>query len=163
MGSFTNWRGISPENSLSRYSDNFFNNSFRRAWDSDLPVDRSGITVPAINVREDDVGFLLEFAAPGYKKSDFDIEVHNHVLTISAEREKATTSDSNGHPSPEEKNQRYTRREFYYQTFSRSFTLPENVEEDQIHANYQSGILSVEIPVKGNIKEQKSPRRISIG
>jgi len=90
--------------------------------------------VPAMNIIEDEKHFAIDVAAPGFTKKDFDITIENGVLHISAEREEKI----------EEKEDEFTRREFNYEAFSRSFTLPENVnEEEKIKATYEHGILKL--------------------
>src|SRR5262245_69411 len=101
-------------------SDFFDTNRF---LDSDWLRKQSG---PAVNVNETETGYELEVAVPGLTKKDFNITVENGVLTISAEKE--TTS--------EEKQENYTRQEFSYSTFSRFFSLPEGVNEEDVKANY---------------------------
>jgi len=93
-------------------------------------------TLPAVNIRENERDFELEIAIPGQKKEDFNIEVDNNVLTISMENKK----------EDEFKNDEYTRREFAYSSFKRSFTLPETVNEDKINATYTDGILRFSLP-----------------
>lgn len=97
------------------------------------------VTVPAVNVKETDNGFEIELAAPGMTKKDFNITVDNHVMTISSEKKEE---------KKEEKDTDYTRREFSYSSFSRSFTLPENVVEDDIKATYEEGILKLNMGKK---------------
>ena len=87
-----------------------------------------------------------------FDKSDFKIEVHNDMLTISSE--KQTEKES-------EESDRYTKREFSYQAFTRSFTLPETADGDNVSANYDKGILIVSIPKKEEAKP-KAPRTIEI-
>ncbi|PHN05346.1 Hsp20/alpha crystallin family protein [Flavilitoribacter nigricans] len=156
MVSFT--RGFSPEHGLSGYADRFFNQSFRRAWGHESSIDQSEITVPVIQVREEATGFLLEFTIPGHQRSDLNIQVNDRIWTISAKLEKSMISGINGNTDFH-----FTRREFHYQTFCRSFTLPENDKEDQIAANCNNGILVVKVPVDGRVEEQESPRSISVG
>ena len=95
-------------------------------------------SVPAVNIKENDTAFTLELAAPGKKKEDFNIEVDESVLTISSENkiEKEEKSD----------NGKYTRREFSFSSFRRSFTLPESVDEDKINAHYENGVLALTLP-----------------
>lgn len=114
---------------------------FSRDWlDSSLATWKtSGTTLPAVNVKETNDAFNIEVAAPGLKRDDFKVELDNNVLTISSERED----------SHEEKDDQgnYTRREFSYQSFQRSFSLPERkVQGDKITAKYVDGILHVSIP-----------------
>jgi HSP20 family protein len=92
--------------------------------------------VPAVNVLENEKAFEVEMAAPGLSKKDFNVTVENGVLTISCEKE--TEQD--------EKKKNYTRREYSYTHFSRSFTLPDNVKGDDISAKYENGILRITLP-----------------
>jgi len=90
--------------------------------------------VPAMNVKETDDHFELEIAAPGFNKKDFDVSIDNGLLTIQAENKEEM----------EKKEDDYTRKEFNYTSFYRSFTLPENVNEDEmIDATYKRGILKL--------------------
>lgn len=108
----------------------------------------------AVNIRETEAAFHLEVAAPGLQKEDFAIEVDAGKLTISAERKMENEeTDQEG---------RYTRREFSYQSFKRSFSLPENqVKEEDIKATYTDGVLHIELP-KQTEEEQSRSRRIEI-
>ena len=109
-------------------------------------------TVPAVNIKEGEKDFSLEIAIPGFKKEDFNIEVDNDVLTISSEvkTEKET------------KEEKYTRKEFTMSAFKRAFTLPETVDADGIHAQYEDGILTVKLP-KRDEALPKPKRLIEIG
>lgn len=130
--------------SMSSLMDDFFNdNWFRQAA-------AKGVSVPAVNVKENPKSFKLEVAAPGFKKDDFKLEVKNGMLTISGEAKTET----------EEKDESFTRREFSYSQFSRSFTLPENVKSDDIHAQYGDGILKVTLP-KAKV-EEKTAKQIAV-
>jgi HSP20 family protein len=91
--------------------------------------------VPAVNIREEADAFYIEFAAPGLKKEDFKIKLADGMLTVSSEkREEKEEADKN-----------YTRKEFSYATFSRSFRLPENANQDAIKATYKDGVLHLNI------------------
>ncbi|MDW8331876.1 MAG: Hsp20/alpha crystallin family protein [Cyclobacteriaceae bacterium] len=92
--------------------------------------------VPAVNVLEKDKAFEIEVAAPGLEKKDFNITVDNGVLTISCEKET----------EKEDKDKNYTRREYSYTNFARSFTLPDSVKGDDISAKYDNGILRITLP-----------------
>ncbi len=94
--------------------------------------------IPAVNIKESEKNYSIEIAAPGFEKSDFKIHVEGELLNISAEK-KQEKSD---------KNERYTRKEYSYNSFSRSFTLPQNSNAEQIEANYEKGILGLNIPKK---------------
>ncbi|MBT8219766.1 MAG: Hsp20/alpha crystallin family protein [Bacteroidia bacterium] len=123
--------------------------AFEPFFNFDSPWDKFNFEMnnPAVNITDTDKEFMMEVAAPGMKKSDFDIEVDNHVLTISSEEESST----------ETKEENYTRKEFSYSSFRRSFTLPENVLEDKIKATYKDGILKVHIPkTKMTVKSAKT-------
>jgi len=92
---------------------------------------------------EDDNSYEVEMAAPSLNKDDFKIELNNDVLTISSE--KQTENET-------KEGQRYTRKEFSYQSFSRSFTLPDSVDNDKIKAKYENGVLRVIIPKREDAK-----------
>ena len=109
-------------------------------------------TLPAVNVKEDKDAFMIEVAAPGMKKEDFRIDYDNGRLTISSEHK---------HES-KEKSENYSRKEFSYQSFQRSFTVPENVVNgDKITAGYKDGILNIELPKREEVKPKPS-REIKI-
>ena len=91
---------------------------------------------PSANIIEKPEGFELEIAAPGLKKDDFKIDLDNSILTISSEIEDEKN----------EEGKNYTRKEFYYGSFSRSFTLPKSVDINKIKAEYKEGILKVDLP-----------------
>lgn len=101
-----------------------------------------GQSFPAVNIKETNKDFSLEFAAPGFKKEDFKVNVDNNILTINAEKEEEKN----------EENKRFTRKEFSYNSFSRSFTLPENVNAEKIDAKYTDGILKLSVPKKEETK-----------
>ena len=113
-----------------------------------------GATLPAVNVAETNDAFMIEVAAPGMKREDFHVELDNHVLTISSEREAGRENADKDGP--------YTRREFSYEAFQRSFALPENkVEGDKISAHYKDGILYITVP-KAETAKVKPPKQIQI-
>ena len=137
-------------NRMPRLFDHFFDNdlidwSTRNFSDTDT-------TLPAVNVKEKDDAFEIEMSAPGLKKEDFNVELTNNVLTISCEKkEEDETKDDDG---------KYTRREFSYQSFNRSFNLPETVDAEKIDAKYEDGILMLSIPKKEEVVP--SSKRIEI-
>ena len=98
----------------------------------------SNQTVPAANIIEADYHFDIQLAAPGKKKGDFKIELEECVLTITSEEEIKSS----------EKKGSYTRKEFGYKSFKRSFNIPEIVSADKISAHYKEGILTVSLPKK---------------
>src|SRR5689334_3018436 len=89
--------------------------------------------LPAVNISENDQCYQVEVVAPGFKKEDFKVKVEDDVLTISAETKTGHTE--------ERKNREYSRREYSSSSFTRSFQLPDNVQDDNISAAYQDGIL----------------------
>ena len=110
-------------------------------------------TLPAVNVKENDEEYEIEVAAPGMKKDDFKINLDNNQLTISSEIKKEDST---------KEIDQYTRREFSYQSFQRSFTLPNNVVDgDKIAAKYTDGILTIKLPKRDEVKP-KPAREIKI-
>ena len=95
-------------------------------------------TPPSVNIRREDHDYLIELAAPGYEKSDFTVKVENRQLVITGNRKEAETQAGRN----------FTRREFNYGNFSRSFELPEDTEHQAISAAYTNGILVVKVPKK---------------
>lgn len=103
------------------------------------------LTIPHVNVSEVEDSYTLSLAVPGMTKKDFIIDVEGNMLTISAEKEE----------NKEEKEKSYARREYNYSSFSRSFTLPEEVVQNKIEASYQDGILKIILP-----KNEKEAKKI---
>lgn len=120
-----------------------FDTNGGRAWTS---------TVPAVNISEDKDAFKVSMAAPGMKKEDFKIDLEDDILTISAEKEETT----------EQKNERLSRQEYNYTSFSRSFTLPQTVIKDKIEAQYQDGVLKLSMPKNEEAKKATASRQIAI-
>lgn len=110
------------------------------------------LTVPAVNVIENKDEYKVTLAAPGLKKSDFEIDVEGNMLTIKSEKEE----------SKEEKDQDYTRKEFSYTSFSRSFSLPDDVRQDKIEASYEDGILKIALPKREDAKMKGVSKHIAI-
>ena len=138
------------DNSFPSLFDNFFSRDWMD-WNSSN-YSNTNTTLPAVNVREDDHEFTIEVAAPGMKKDDFKISLDNNQLTISSEIKNENES----------KDGKYTRREFSYQSFHRSFRLPVNlINGDKISAKYDEGILCIHLPKKEEAKPKPS-RMIAI-
>lgn len=111
---------------------------------------------PAVNVRETADEFSLEVAAPGLQKEDFAVELHDNILTISCQKQAEKTTEQ------PENAPKYTRREFSYMSFKRSFALPEDmVQADKIEAKYENGILHLQLP-KRQVQAQPAKRLITI-
>lgn len=107
--------------------------------------------LPATNIRELDKEFIVELAAPGLKKDDFHVEIENNILEIKVEKRTET----------EEEKDKYTRREYDYTAFYRSFTLPEHVVDDKIKAEYKDGVLMIHLP-KSEKAIKKAVKEISV-
>ncbi|MCG8319615.1 MAG: Hsp20/alpha crystallin family protein [Cytophagales bacterium] len=121
-----------------------FPKMFTDFFDDDLEVGNGWLSrVPAANIREDDNEFTVELAAPGLDKRDFHINIENGNLTISCEKKEES----------EVKEKDYTRKEFNYSSFYRSFMLPGSVDQDKIKANYQDGVLKLGLPKKEEAKK----------
>lgn len=104
--------------------------------DWNLKVPSFSSTVPAVNIKELDSQFEIELAVPGMKKDDFEIEVEDGVLSISSTQEEEQVNEKG----------KFTRREFSYSSFRRSFTLPDSVNPTKIDATYKEGVLLVLLP-----------------
>ena len=130
---------LSPFNSVTSdlFGDDFFEGEF---------FNRTSL--PAVNVKETNKQFDLELAAPGLNKRDFSISVDNGILRVSAEtkKEEEKTEDN------------YTRREFSFSKFSRSFTLPEYADKDAIDAEYENGVLKLSIMKKEGVTEETAKK-----
>ncbi len=116
---------------FSNFFDSDFNDFFNHKFSD-----------PAANIIEFPDSFQLDLAAPGMKKDDFKIHLDNNVLTISSETENEKNDEGKN----------YTRREFYYGSFSRSFTLPKSIDMEKINAEYINGVLKVVLPKKEEAK-----------
>ena len=128
-------KGLFP--TVSNMMDDWFNNDLFLK-----PVTRTEL-FPAVNVKETDTEYILEFAVPGMSKEDFEISIDNGMLVISAEKSMET----------DESDDNYTRREFNYHSFSRSFWLPEMIDEENIKASYENGVLTISIEKVKEIEE----------
>lgn len=157
MRTFTSFRGITPENSRYRNTDHLFDLERKRLYGNQTIDGDYEVSVPGANITELDEeersGYLVELAAPGYEREDFHVSVHNDVMTIKGEL----------HDSRQRSHDSYSRREHNYHTFSRSFSLPDSVDEDNITAKYTNGILAVFVPVLKPVEQTKTPRRIDVG
>jgi len=136
--------------------------SFSRFWDEDDIFNRSlmnwglsnfaeaNSTMPAVNIRETDNAYEVQMAAPGMRKEDFKIELDNNILTISSEKTEERQEDGK---------EKYSRKEFNYESFQRSFNLPkEVVDEDKIEARYKDGVLHLTIPKREKAKQRPAKK-----
>lgn len=101
------------------------------------------MNIPAVNIVEHDNNYQVSLAVPGMKKDDFKIDVDGNMLTISSEKEE----------TKEEKEKKFTRKEYNYSSFSRSFTLPEEINKEKIEAKYEDGVLKLVLPRKEEAKK----------
>ncbi len=147
-GSLANTNSNQNFQTSSNWLDDIFNRDLPSVFTTNF---NTGITLPKVNIKETADAFVVEMAVPGLKKSDFHIDLDNQVLSISTETKKKN----------EYKEENYTRREFGYSSFKRTFNLPESVNEEKINANYDNGILSVLLPKKEEAK-QKPARSIKV-
>ena len=147
-GNVANTNSNANYSNVSTWLDDIFNRDLPSVFTSNF---NTGMSVPKVNIKETADAFMVEVAVPGLKKSDFKLDLDNQVLTISTE-----SKEENEH-----KEENYTRREFGYSAFKRTFTLPDSVNDEKINANYTDGILSVLLPKKEEAK-QKPVRSIKI-
>jgi HSP20 family protein len=143
--------------SLVRFS-NQLPSMFDRLFEGDLfdwsnrNFSLTNTTLPSVNIKENADAFTVEVAAPGFEKGDFKLQLNHDVLTISSEKQVENET---------KEGEQFTKREFSYQSFSRSFTLPHTADGDKIEAAYDNGILKVSIPKKEEAKP-KPTRTIEI-
>jgi HSP20 family protein len=101
--------------------------------------------VPAVNIKENEKNFEIEVAAPGFEKQDFQLNLEDNVLTISAESSRQN----------QEEKESFTRKEFSYTSFSRSFSLPETVKDEEIKAHYENGLLHLTLTKAERVNQKK--------
>jgi HSP20 family protein len=140
------WNNRELETPFRKIMDRFFGGDI-----SDFVGDFNG-TVPSVNIKETKDDVKLEVAAPGMSKDNFKVILENDYLTVSAEKQN----------DMESKDENYDRKEFSYESFQRSFYLPENmVKADKIDAKYSDGILHITVP-KAEEAKAKEPKRIDV-
>jgi HSP20 family protein len=138
-------------NQLPMLFDDFFNPDFFN-WNSSN-FSNTNTTIPAVNIKETAENYEVEVAAPGMTKNDFKVELDGNMLTISSEKTNQTEENDN---------EKYSRKEFSYQSFQRTFNLQKEVVDiDKIQAKYENGLLRLVIPKREEAK-QKPPRLIHI-
>ena len=127
---------------------------FNDLFDTDF-MPKANCTAPAINVKENDKAYIVELAAPGMKKEDFNVHINdegNLIIKMEQKEEK----------KEEDKDTRYLRREFSYSKFEQTLILPDDVQKDQISAKVEHGVLTVQLP-KAVEEKVKVSRQIEIG
>ncbi|HTN06835.1 Hsp20/alpha crystallin family protein [Agriterribacter sp.] len=132
------------------FFEDFFNKPLLDLFDGGFPS--RTMNVPAVNITDRKDDYLVSMAAPGLKKEDFKIDVEGNMLTISSEKEE----------EKEEKEEKYTRQEYSYSSFERSFTLPDEVNKDKIDAHYQDGVLKLVLPKKEEAKKMAISKQIAV-
>lgn len=128
----TKYRAGSPANIFGNFFDNFFNRDFFEIF-----ADEFSNQKPSVNISETENAFQIAVAAPGLKKEQFELNVVDDQLNISAKSESKVETEEKG---------AFTRREFNFTSFSRTFTLPDVVNKDEIDAKYENGILNITLP-----------------
>ncbi len=129
------------QNTVPNLFERLFNNELE-GWNRNN-FSNTNTTLPSVNIKEDTDAFYVDVAAPGFEKSDFNIELNNDLLTISSEKQVSNEIKDD---------EKIAKQEFSYQSFTRSFTLPELVDDEKISASYKNGILSITIPKKEEAK-----------
>ncbi|WP_131537123.1 Hsp20/alpha crystallin family protein [Pedobacter nototheniae] len=122
------------------YFNNVFDSLFSDAMTKNKMVDKS----PNVNISENETAYVIELAAPGLKKEDFQINLKKDTLSVWAEVKKDDTQIAKD----------FTRKEFDYSSFARSFNLPDSADGDKITAEYKDGILNINIGKKDEAKLQ---------
>jgi len=138
------------ENPVATVFDDFFR-PFNEWFGNNGPMMRT-LSVPSVNISEDSDQYKVALAAPGLKKSDFNIKVDGNMITISSEKEE----------KKDEKEAKYTRHEYSYSSFSRSFTLPDEVNQDKIEAVYSDGVLTLSLPKREEAKRLSATKQITV-
>lgn len=119
---------------VNHFIDDFFNPFMR----DDFFADRDVSKMPAVNVAETDEAYHIEVIAPGMDKGDFKIDVERELLTVSAKKETESKDET----------KKYSKREYAFSAFTKSFNLPESIDHNKIDASYTDGILMIEIGKK---------------
>ena len=134
-------------NYVPAYWDDFFNDRFYKNFNTSGRQTQS----PAVNVVEDEKAYRIEVAVPGVNRKDFNLEIEEDVMTISTEKKE----------SKKDQQANYLRREFNYESFKRSFQLPETIDQEGIQASHEAGILTVNLPKREEVV-QKAPKQIEV-
>jgi HSP20 family protein len=120
-----------------------FNDIFESVFNDSFLSDRMISRVPAVNICETQDHYLIEMAAPGLQKEDFNLKLDRNLLTVSVEQKKEHT----------EQHKQYNKREFSYSSFVRSFALPDTADDAQIEASYNNGMLNIHVAKKDEAKQ----------
>jgi HSP20 family protein len=139
---------VPASQSLGKWVDTLFNTTLADVIGNDFTV-----THPSVNVTDNENQFVMELAAPGLEKSDFNIAVENDNLVISVEKKSEKEQTEKG---------KFTRREFNYSAFKRSFFLDEQINREGISATYENGVLRITLPKKDETWKKPSAKTIEI-
>ncbi|MDH7460549.1 Hsp20/alpha crystallin family protein [Chitinophagaceae bacterium 26-R-25] len=126
--------------------DTFFNAPLDKYFNRDYVLN-----VPAVNVNETETTYAISIAAPGLEKNDFHVQIQDGMITVSAEKEEKLEKDG-----------KYNRREYNYTSWTRSFSLPEDADDEKIEAEYKNGELKIDVPRNGK-KPKANIKNITIG
>ena len=135
-------------------TSNWIPTVFNDFFDTDF-MPRANCTAPAINVKETNKAYVVELAAPGMKKEDFNVHINDEGNLIVKMEKKNENKE-------EDKSARYLRREFSYSKFEQTLLLPDDVKREDIKAHVENGVLTVELPKQVEEKVKLS-RQIEIG
>ena len=130
--------------------DDFFK-PWTNWFENDLFTGRA-MTMPAVNITDNKDDFTVALAVPGMRKDDFNIDIDGNMITISCEKEE----------KKEEKEAKFTRKEYNYSSFSRSFTLPDEIMKENIEARYEDGVLKLMLPKKEEAKKAVISKHIAV-
>ena len=142
------FNSVNPSQALGKWIDNLFNTTLSDVIGNDFTVSN-----PSVNVVENDNNFLMQLAAPGLQKSDFQIQIENDHLVVSVEKKSEKEETEKG---------KFTRREFNYSAFKRSFFLDEKINREGITASYENGVLAITLPKKEETWKKPNTTTIEI-
>jgi HSP20 family protein len=131
-------------NGLKNTSNPFFNDVFDSILNDRFISDKIITRTPAVNIAETENDFQIELATPGLKKEDFKINLDKNVLSISAEKKAEESTEA----------KKFSKREYSYNSFVRSFTLPDTANHSKIEADYTDGVLKLTIAKREEAKFQ---------
>jgi HSP20 family protein len=135
---------VKINNGLKNNANPFFSDVFDSILNDSYISDKLVARVPAVNIAETDNAFNIELAIPGLKKEDFKINLDKNILTVSAEKKAENSAET----------KKYSKREYSYNLFVRSFTLPDSVDHSKIEADYTDGILTLTVGKREEAKFQ---------
>ena len=146
---YSKFNQVPASASINKWIDTLFNTTLADAMGTDFTV-----STPSVNIVEHDNQFVMQLAAPGLEKSDFNINIENDYLVISTEKKTEKEETSN--------NGKFTRREFNYSSFKRSFPLDDKINVEGISANYENGVLHITLPKKEETVKKPGTTTIEI-